>query len=90
MPAGKTFFSYSRSDSDFALKLAKNLREKGAEVWIDQNDIKFGNYWDSTVEKAIVSSEFVIVILSSNSADSDNVKNEVSYALITIKLLFLY
>src|SRR6266852_3699466 len=29
------FFSYSRQDSEFALKLAKDLRAAGAAVWLD-------------------------------------------------------
>src|ERR1700683_5123953 len=45
------FFSYSRHDSEFALKLAKDLRQHGAAVWLDQLDINPGERWDSTVEQ---------------------------------------
>ena len=48
-----TFFSYSRADSDFALRLAKDLREAGASVWVDQLDVKLGQRWDSAVESAL-------------------------------------
>jgi hypothetical protein len=30
------FFSYCREDSDFALRLAEDLKTAGALVWIDQ------------------------------------------------------
>ena len=39
----ENIFSYSSQDaSAFALKLYNDLRDAGAEVWIDQSDIKAG------------------------------------------------
>ncbi len=81
MSAQKLFFSYSRSDSTFALKLAKDLRDAGAEIWIDQLDIPAGNHWDAAVEKALNSAAYVLVILSPSSTASTNVMDEVSFAL---------
>lgn len=75
------FFSYSRDNSEFALKLAKSLREAGAKVWLDQLDIKPGNRWDESVESALKSSNTLLVVLSESSVKSDNVLDEVSYAL---------
>jgi hypothetical protein len=43
------FFSYSRQDSEFVLRLAKDLREAGAAIWLDQLDIEPGQRWDTTV-----------------------------------------
>lgn len=76
-----SFFSYSRSDSDFVLKLAKDLRDAGAQLWIDQLDIKGGSPWDSSVEAALESSKRMIVVLSSASVASKNVLDEISFAL---------
>ena len=56
MSTQKIFFSYSRADSPFALTLAKDLREAGADIWIDQLDIPAGSHWDAAVEKALYSS----------------------------------
>src|SRR6186997_1698708 len=81
MSLQKIFFSYSRNDSVFALKLAKDLKQAGADIWIDQIDIPIGNHWDSTIEKALDSSICVLVILSPSSIGSANVMDEVSYAL---------
>jgi hypothetical protein len=75
------FFSYSRVDSPFVLKLAKDLREAGVNVWLDQLDIAAGSHWDSSIEKALHSSKTLLIILSSTSVASDNVMDEVSYAL---------
>ena len=81
MSVQKIFFSYSRSDSPFALTLAKDLREAGADIWIDQLDIPAGTHWDAAVEKALNSSAYVLVILSNASTASTNVMDEVSFAL---------
>lgn len=76
-----TFFSYSRSDSETALKIAKDLRDGGANIWLDQLDIPAGTHWDSSIEKALNASSSTIVLLSPESVTSNNVMDEVSYAL---------
>ena len=76
-----TFFSYSRSDSDFVLQLAKDLRDAGADLWLDQLDIKAGSRWDASIEAALNSASRLIVILSPASVDSNNVMDEVNFAL---------
>jgi hypothetical protein len=75
------FFSYSREDSDFAKKLAADLKSTGASVWMDQLDIEPGVRWDDAVSQALESSPRVLVILSPASAKSENVSDEVSFAL---------
>lgn len=77
----KYFFSYTRDDSEFVLKLAKELRAVGANLWLDQLDILGGQHWDRTVEKALKSCKGMIAVLSPESVASDNVMDEVSYAL---------
>lgn len=79
--ADTLFFSYSRDDSEFVLNLATNLRKAGATVWLDQLDIKPGSHWDSSVEEALSEANTVLVILSCTSTKSNNVLDEVSYAL---------
>jgi len=81
MGSETTFFSYSRSDSDFVLKLASDLRQAETDVWLDQLDIDAGNRWDHAVEEALKSSNRMVVILSPDSVSSNNVMDEVSFAL---------
>lgn len=81
MSQNTIFFSYSRDDSNFVMNLAKNLRKAGATIWLDQLDIKPGSRWDSSIEKALASSNTLLVILSKSSVESQNVMDEVSYAL---------
>ena len=78
--SSKVFISYSRKDSDFALKLGKDLKEKGVNVWLDQLDIKTGQIWDDEVEKALNSRNQFLIILSPESVSSKNVMDELSYA----------
>jgi hypothetical protein len=79
--APAAFFSYSREDSDFALKLAGDLKAAGASVWLDQLDILPGQRWDRSVEDALTNCPRMVVILSPASVSSTNVMDEVSFAL---------
>src|SRR5215831_20364603 len=76
-----TFFSYSRADSKFVLRLANDLRAAGAQVWLDQLDIGPGQHWDNAVQEALRGCPSQIVVLSPDSVSSENVKDEFSYAL---------
>lgn len=76
-----TFFSYSRSDSAFVLELAKDLRIAGINIWLDQLDIPAGSHWDSSIQKALESSDTLLIVLSPASVASENVMDEVSFAL---------
>ena len=42
----RLFFSYSRADGEFVLKLASDLRAAGIDLWLDQEDIPPGERWD--------------------------------------------
>ena len=75
------FIAYSRRDSEFALKLAGDLKAAGARVWIDQLDIQPGSRWDRAIEDALTRSSTFLVILSPDSAESRNFHDEVSFAL---------
>jgi len=51
------------------------------DVWLDQLDIPPGERWDRAVEAALRRSTRLIVILSPASMASENVMDEVSYAI---------
>ena len=55
------FISYARKDADFALKLGRDLREKGIPIWLDQLDILPGQRWDRAVEQALESCARLLV-----------------------------
>jgi len=77
----KIFFSYSRYDSAFVLKLANDLRNAGFSVWLDQLDIPPGKHWDKEIEIALNNANCVLAIISPKSLASDNAMDEISYAL---------
>lgn len=81
MNAENIFFSYSRVDSEFTTQLAKKLIEAGINIWLDKFHIEAGEKWDNEIQKALESSNILLVILSKSSVKSENVMDEVSYAI---------
>jgi hypothetical protein len=77
----RAFFSYSREDTAFVMQLAKDLRAAGANVWLDQLDIHVGDRWDASVEEALHKCPRVILVVSPGSVASNNVMDEVSFAI---------
>jgi len=75
------FFSYSREDSEFVLRVAGDLKAAGANVWLDQMDIVPGQRWDEAVERALADCPRMLVVLSPAAVHSTNVMDEVSFAL---------
>ena len=75
------FFSYSRKDADFVIKLASDLKKAGINVWVDKLDILPGARWDDSIEKGLSNASGMLVVLSETSIQSENVMDEVSYAL---------
>src|SRR5438477_2050856 len=78
---GTYFLSYSRSDERFALRLAKDLRAHGVAMWVDQLDIRPSQHWDRAIERAVSACRGLVVILSPRSVASDNVADEISFAI---------
>jgi hypothetical protein len=76
-----TFISYSRVNKEFALELAKELKSAGFLVWLDQLDIPTGARWDDEIEKALHNCQIFMVILTPASISSENVKDEIGYAI---------
>ena len=80
----KAFVSYSRKDSDFALKYAGNLK-RDFDLWLDQWDIPHivvGDAdWDRAIENAILECSHFLIILSPQSVHSKEVLAELRLAL---------
>lgn len=73
------FISYSRADEDFARQIAQSLLELGADVWLDQEDIRSGEDWSDAIQRGLESSQIMLLILSPASMDSSNVADEWKY-----------
>ena len=76
-----TFISYSRKDKEFALAFARELKSAGYAVWLDQLDIPTGARWDDEVENALHDCDIFLIILTPASISSENVKDEIGYAI---------
>jgi len=75
------FISYSRKDIDFVRRLAGDLERAGYDVWWDLTDLRGGDDWPRVIPSAIEASQYVIVVLSPNSAISEWVEKEYTQAL---------
>ena len=72
----KTFFiSYSHKDFEVANKIADELEKKGVKVWIDHKKIRNPEYSQEIV-KALKSSSAFLILVSSNSQSSVDVRRE--------------
>jgi hypothetical protein len=79
--SNRYFLSYSRADQQFALRFATDLRAREVAIWIDQLDIRPSERWDRAIERAVLECCGMVVILSPRSVESDNVADEISYAV---------
>lgn len=77
----KIFISYSRKDMDFVRKLAGDLEIAGYDVWWDITDLQGGDDWVNTIPQAISTSQYVIVVLTPTSIESEWVRKEYTQAL---------
>ena len=75
------FVSYSREDREFVLRLAKDLKAKGAKIWMDTLDIRPGQTWADEIQAAVTSCSRMLMVLSPASVASRNVQAEVGYAI---------
>ena len=68
--------SYRRADEVFALRLIQDLKAAGANVWFDQLDIPPGMPWDLAIGDALSKCPSMMVILSTVSVGSVNVRDD--------------
>lgn len=73
------FVSYARNDETFARWLVKNLRNRGANVWLDVDSIPLAIKWQDAIQQALDSSQAMLVIISPDSMQSKNVGDEWQY-----------
>jgi hypothetical protein len=77
----KVFLSYAQSDAGSARSLAERLSRAGFEVWDPSRELVPGENWASKVGEALDDSDAMVVLLSPDSVDSQQVRREIEYAL---------
>lgn len=64
---GTVFISYAREDQSWAERLYMDLRKQEIDAWLDVRCIVAGANWEHEIRKAIRSSRYFILLLSSHS-----------------------
>ena len=74
------FISYSHRDRPFVEKLSADLEKKGVKCWKDEKEIKVGDSIAGKIRDGIDSSQYLCVVISKHSINSEWVKREVDIA----------
>ncbi|HLO17050.1 MAG TPA: toll/interleukin-1 receptor domain-containing protein [Anaerolineales bacterium] len=86
---GHIFISYSRHDLETVDCLVGKIENTGMRVWIDRDDIKAGRTWRAQIVQAIDTCDAFVLMLSSHSAVSDNVRKEIDLAQDSGRTVFI-
>lgn len=76
------FLSHSSKDKGFVRKLAADLVANGVRVWIDEQRILVGDSIPEKIAQGLAESDFFLIVVSRNSAESSWVKKELNNALV--------
>jgi hypothetical protein len=71
------FFSYARGDAPIVDRIAKDLKSRGVDTWVDRERIVPGSFWSDAIEKAITGSDFLLYFISKKSLSSQKELNVV-------------
>lgn len=74
------FIAYSLVDRNFVQKLAMDLEEAGLSVWYDVSRLEGGAHWRAEIEKSIRDSQYMVVVMSPESVESEWVEREFLFA----------
>lgn len=75
----RIFLSHSSQDKSFADVLVKALREAGADVWYDEDNLRTGELHDEILRELLDRCVF-LVVLSSGALESEWVRDECLWA----------
>lgn len=75
------FLSHTWRDKEFVRKLAQDLEKAGAKVWVDEAEIKLGDSLLAKIQDGIDEMDYLAVVLSPDSVESEWVKREVEIAM---------
>jgi len=76
----EVFISYASEDRARILDLVDRLRKAGVSVWIDQMGIEGATMWSQEIVEAIDGCKVLILAISEQSTESENVVKELALA----------
>ncbi len=74
------FISYSHRDKELVFPILEALSEKGYRLWYDEG-IDPGTEWPETIATHLEKAAVCLAFVSSNSAQSNNCRREINFAL---------
>src|SRR5262252_3689337 len=74
------FISHTSKDAAWCVDFVANLRQGGADVWIDQDGLGLEKVWDD-IEQQIISRPIFVGILSPAALNASGVREEIEGAL---------
>ncbi len=74
------FISYSSKNQDIAERLYADLQKNGVRCWLATEDLKIGEEFRDTIDRAIRLYDKLLLVLSETSVSSEWVKDEVEAA----------
>lgn len=77
----RIFISHSYRDTEFAHKLADDLRRLGYGIWISPESIRLGENWAQALDRGLAECGIYLLVLSQAAADSRWVKSETAVAI---------
>ena len=81
MAPPKIFVSHSHKDDAFTERLVADLRQAGADAWMDKTDLGAGDFQDR-ISKALYDCEWFVLVLTKDALESNWVRQEVNVANI--------
>ncbi len=77
----EVFISYSQPDYDCAMELVARIEREGINCWIAPRDIAPSTDWASEIIDAISNARVMILVFSTSSNESPQVRREVERAV---------
>jgi TolB-like protein len=74
------FVSYSHKDSDAVFPEITRLKNQGVNIWYDEG-IEAGTEWTEALAAAITRAKLLVYFVTPDSAQSQNCRNEVNFAV---------
>ena len=60
----EVFVSYSHQDEEFVSRLALDLEKRGAQVWIDREDLHAGEKWKESITQGVRACKAFVLVVS--------------------------
>ncbi len=85
MAALRVFISHATSDSAFAERLATDLRDAGADVWLDSSHLTGPGDFVARISRALNERDVLVLVLSPAAIASQWVPDEMNAAIVRAK-----